>query len=372
MKPSLLPLLPAAVLGLLTSGCHRPPSEPPHRVVLVEEARRLRDLPLERVQTYLGVIRGENETDLSFKVGGILELIGPAPGRSWGEGDRVERDQILARLVQVDFAAERDSAAARLELARSRFQRAEQLLRDQAISPQEFDVIKAARDEAEAAFERARQALLDSTLRAPFAGHVLARLASPGETVLPGRPVLRVADLNTVSVELGVPDRLVAQIQPGQRIPVLVNTLEGRRFEGEVSEVGVAARESSRLFKVVLKVPNPGGELRPGMTASVSLREPPRFGPDAVLVRLSALVGRAQSVGPAPDTPPLAVFVVDDQGVARERPVRTDEIIRSSVVIIEGLRPGERVVVAGASQLQDGEPVEARLVATTGSAGGAP
>lgn len=344
----------------LPAGCRRAPAPVPPPVVRVEEARPLREADRESVQTYIGAIRGENETDLSFKVGGILELIGPAPGRNWGEGDRIEKGQVLARLVQVDFLAERDSAAARRDLAVSRLARAEQLLREEAISPQEYDVLKAARDEAVAAFERARQAYLDSTLRAPLAGHILARLASPGETVLPGRPVLRIADLSVVSVELGVPDRLVGQVHPGQRIPVTVNSLEGRRFEGEVAEVGVAAKESSRLFKVVLKVPNPGGELRSGMTASVNFQPPPRHQPDAVLVRLSALVGRTPAPEEGPDAPTLAVFVVDASGHARMRPVRTDDIIRSSVVITAGVRPGERVVVVGASQLHDGVRVDAR------------
>lgn len=348
------------LLPLALTACRQPPNPPPPPVVRVEVARPWREAEPDAVQTYIGLVRAENETELGFKVGGILERIGPEPGRHWGEGDRFDKDQVLAQLVQVDFVAERDSAAARRDLAESRLARAEQLRRDGAISPQEYDTLKAARDEAVAAFERARQAWLDSTLRAPFAGHVLARLASAGETVLPGRPVLRIADLSVMSVELGVPDRLVGQIRPGQRLPLTVHTLEDRRFEGEVAEVGVAAREGSRLFKVVLKVPNPERRLRSGMTASVSLAPSRDARGDAVLVRLSALVGRAAPADGAPNHPPLAVFVVDEQGIARERAVRTDEIIRSSVVITEGVRPGERVVVVGAAQLYDGARVDAR------------
>ncbi len=364
MKP-FPPLLAAAglLLAAALTGCRRPPPPPPPPVVRVEAARPWSISTTEAAQTYLGVVRAENETDLGFKVGGILERIGPEPGRQWGEGDRFDRDQVLAQLVQVDFLAERDSAAARRDLAESRLARAEQLRRDGAISPQEYDTLKAARDEAVAAFERARQAWWDSTLRAPFAGHVLARLANAGETVLPGRPVLRIADLSVMSVEVGVPDRRVGHLRRGQRLPLTVHTLEDRTFTGEVAEVGVAAKEGSRLFKVVLKVPNPDLRLRSGMTAAVALDPPPETRGEAVLVRLSALVGRSTGTAAAEgdaDAPALAVFVVDDQGFARERPVRTDEIIRSSVVITEGLRPGERVVVVGAAQLQDGVRVDAR------------
>lgn len=360
--------LPAALILLAVAfpGCRRPPPPPPPPVVRVEAARPWSASTPRTAQTYIGVVRAENETDLGFKVGGILERIGPEPGRLWGEGDRFERDQVLAQLVQVDFLAERDSATARRELAESRLARAEQLRRDGAISPQEYDTLKAARDEAAAAFERARQAWLDSTLRAPFAGHVLARLATAGETVLPGRPVLRIADLSVMSVELGVPDRRVGRLRVGQRLLLTVHSLEDRTFEGEVAEVGVAAMEGSRLFKVVLKVPNPDLRLRSGMTAAVRLDPPPETQGEAVLVRLSALVGRnARADGRGEDSSPaLAVFVVEDQGIARERPVRIDDIIGSSVVITEGVRPGERVVVVGAAQLHDGARVDARPLDT--------
>lgn len=360
MKPGLLlPLVPLALL-VLASCRPRPLPDPPATVVRVEPAQRLQDVSLQGSQTYIGMIRGENETDLSFKVGGTLELIGPAPGRNWGEGDGIEKDQVLAQLQQVDLKAELDSASARAELASSRLTRAEQLLRDQAISPQEFDVARSANEEARAALDRARQAFLDSTLRAPFHGRVLARVANAGETVLAGRPVLRVADLSVVSVDLGVPDRIVNQIKPGQLIPVAVNSLESRRFEGEVAEVGVAAKEGSRLFKVVLKVRNPRAELRSGMTASVTFQEPARDLTNAVLVRMSALVASSPRPEGSPAGPPLAVFVVDATGCVQERPVRTDDIIRSSVVVTSGLAPGEPVVVVGASRLHHGERVDAR------------
>lgn len=356
----------ALACGLSAVGCRRsgPVAGPPLTVVRYEPAQRLGDVKMQTRQTYLGVVRGENETDLSFKVGGLLDLIGSEPGKSWGEGDPIEANQVLAQLKQVDFKAELDSSKARAELARSRFARAEQLLRDQAISPQEFDVITAGQDEARAALDRAQQAFLDSTLRAPFAGRVLARLATGGEIVMQGRPVLRIADLSVVSVDLGVPDRVVNQIRPGQRIPLVVTALEGRQFDGEVSEVGVAAKEGSRLFKVVLKVQNSKGELRSGMTATATFQETPREFQDAVLVRLSALVSWSQAGTTGTNRDALAVFVVDDSGRAQERRVETDDLIRSSIVVTQGVKPGEKVVVVGASRLHDGEPVAAREFVT--------
>ncbi len=91
-----------------------------------------------------------------------------------------------------------------------------------------------------------------------------------GVTVAPGQRVLRFADTSLMSVELGLPDRLIGKLTPGQEIDVEISALEGLPpFKGRVSEVGVAASGEGRLFRVVIKVPNPDGLLRSGMTARI-------------------------------------------------------------------------------------------------------
>jgi RND family efflux transporter MFP subunit len=225
-----------------------------------------------------------------------------------------------------------------------------------AASPQEFDVAKAEMQATRAAWAQADQALKDSVIRAPYDGTILARLANPGETISPGNPVLKVANLERMSAELGVPEKLVGSIQIGKEIPLRVPALDALSFTGRISEVGVAAKEGARLFKVLMKLDNPNHLLKSGMTASVVLSEAAAFPPGSVLVPLSALVASSK-----PDaTASLAVFVVEADGKARERAVCTDEIVRSSILITAGLKPGEQVVTVGAGALYDGAPVDAR------------
>ncbi len=365
----------AALFGLVTLlaltavGCKRPPAPPPAPpVVRYEVARAVTNLVSQAgpgaSQTYLGIIRGETETELSFRVGGIIEGIGKAEG-DWREGTPVEKDAVLAWLQPADFLAVSNQARARFDYEAARFTNNVKLLAEKAISQQEMDAIQSAYRSAEAEFERACQNLRDSIIRAPFTGTIIARLANAGETVMPGRPVLRLADLKTVSVELGVPDRVLPEIRPGERQAVWIRALEGTPrgpvCEGVVTEVGVAAREGSRLFRVVIQVNNDDGAIKSGMTASVEIRPRPRFAPDAVAVPLSALVGLPGS----PDA--LAVFVVDDDGRARQRRVQTDDFIRSSVVITEGVAVGEKVVVVGAAGLHDGAVVQAQPLAPSGA-----
>jgi RND family efflux transporter MFP subunit len=129
-----------------------------------------------------------------------------------------------------------------------------------------------------------------------------------------------------------------------------VSGLEGMpAFKGRVSEVGVAASGEGRLFRVVVKVPNPDGLLRSGMTARIHVSDAAGVKPGTVVVPLSALVT-------FPPGTQVGVFVVQD-GKAVKRLVKTGDILNSSILITEGLRAGEQVVTSGAAFLHDGAPI---------------
>jgi RND family efflux transporter MFP subunit len=320
--------------------------------------------PMDHARTdgeasYLASVRFDHETDLSFKVGGILVSIGPAPGTDWDEGTPVKAGTVLAELKQADFTNALNSARARADLAGKTLERFRKLRLTDAISQQELDVTEADWQTAQSQLDQAEQNLRDSRLVAAKHGVVLMRYVNSGVTVSAGQKMLRFADTSLMSVELGLPDRLIGLLTPGKEVDVVVSGLEGLPpFRGRVSEVGVAASGEGRLFRVVIKVPNPDGLLRSGMTARIHVGDTPAAKPGTVCVPLSALVtlapdGRSAGSGPAQ----LGVFVVQD-GKAVQRAVKTGDILNSSILITEGLRAGERVVTSGASFLYDGAPIE--------------
>jgi RND family efflux transporter MFP subunit len=311
--------------------------------------------------SYLAAVKFDQETDLSFKVGGILGSIGPTntPDKDWDEGTPVKAGELLAELRQADFTNALNSARAEADLAKTTVERFRKLRQTDAISQQELDVTEAKWRTAQAALDQAEQNLRDSRLVATKDGVVLARYVNSRVTVAPGQRVLRFADTSLMSVELGLPDRLIGRLAPGQEIDVEISALEGvPPFKGRVSEVGVAASSEGRLFRVVIDVPNPDGLLRSGMTARIRVGDAATTAPGTVSIPLSALVtlvsdGSSQVGGQTQ----LGVFVVQD-GKAVKRSVKTGDILKSSILITAGLRAGEQVVTSGASFLYDGAPVE--------------
>lgn len=347
-------------LTLTLAGCSKPTARPPEktlvRTALVEPIDAAR---LDGDASYLASVRFDHETDLSFKVGGIVTAVGPANGSDWDEGTPVKAGTVLAELKQSDFTNAVYSARARAELMGKQLERFRKLRLTDAISQQELDVTEADWRTTQAQLDQAEQNLRDSRLVATQDGMVLARYINSRVTVGAGQRVLRFADTSLMSVELGLPDRLVGRLTPGKEVAVVVSGLEGRTpFPGRVSEVGVAALGEGRLFRVVIKVPNPDGLLRSGMTARIRVGDTPPAASGTVCVPLSALVSLAsngRSAGSGASA--LGVFVVQE-GKALQRTVRTGDILNSSILIAQGLRAGERVVTSGASFLYDGAPVE--------------
>jgi len=351
------------LLGLMCwgGGCERKlPVAPPTIVVRWDTVKPADSRRPAAGSTYIALVRGDIETDLSFKVGGILERIGNPNGADWQEGATFTNNQPLAQLVQADFTNALNKALANWEMDNSLFKRSSTLISKGVISSNEFDVITARAKESAAALAQARQALSDSVLRAPYDGTILARSAEAGETIPPGHPLLHIGDLRQMSLEFGVPDAVVGHIKANDTLPITISALGEMTCTGRVSEVGVAARKGERLFKVVLKVPNPAGRLKSGMTASVLLA--PRTQPNgpAVQAPLSALVTRTKISDPAQ---PFAVFVLVTDGAktrVREQPVAIGDLTDNSIVITNGLSAGDKVVVVGASMLYDDAPVAAR------------
>ena len=347
-------------IALALAGCGKPAARPPEKsLVRTAAVQPMSDVRSNGDASYLAQVKFDHETDLSFKVGGIVVSIGPAIGTDWDEATPVKAGTVLAELKQADFTNALNSAHARAELMGKQLERFRKLRTTDAISQQELDVTEADWRTAQAHLDQAEQNLRDSRLVAEKDGVVLARYINSHVTVSSGQRVLRFGDTSLMSVELGLPDRLVGRLTPGKDIPVEVSALEGLPpFRGRVSEVGVAASGDGRLFRVVIKVPNPDGLLRSGMTARIRVNDDASVTSGTVCIPLSALVTHPPGAGSeASGQAQLGVFVVQN-GKATKRAVKTGDIFSSSILVTEGLRVGEHVVTSGASFLYDGAPVE--------------
>jgi RND family efflux transporter MFP subunit len=148
-----------------------------------------------------------------------------------------------------------------------------------------------------------------------------------------------------------VPEYALRHLRLGQEFTIQLQD-DPKGYQGRVTSISPSADEKNRVFAVEVTVSNQKSVLKPGMIASISLAGIPK--PPVPSVPLSAIVSDPVTPGH------YAVFVAEERAgkwVARERGVTLGET-QESLVALDGVRPGEKIVVVGAAQLKDGDPIQ--------------
>lgn len=181
--------------------------------------------------------------------------------------------------------AQVDAAWAQLQMAEAALSAAEARLaaaRNGATAEQ-LAAARAQVRQAEAALDILQVQLAKSSIRAPMDGVVLNRLASPGESVVPGSRLLSLANLDEVFLTVYVPETQIGHIVLGQEVEVSVDSFPGERFSGKVVHVAERAEYTPRnvqsprerantVFAVKVALANPERTLKPGMPADATIR----------------------------------------------------------------------------------------------------
>jgi multidrug efflux system membrane fusion protein len=344
----------AAALAATACGGDRSPAAPPLPVTVVRVGGSSGDPGATR---YSGAIKADESVDVAFRVSGIVDAITQVRGadgrlRPIQDGDPVRKGQVLARLRQVEYRDQVAQSEAARRQAQADYERASQLYENRSTSKAEYDAAYARYTASQAQRSQAAVALEDATLRAPLDGVILRRTAEVGALGGPSAPAFSVANTRVVKVVFGVPDVVVARLRLGQTIPIQAEALPGTQLEGRVTRISPSADPNSRVFEVEAALPNPQGRLKVGMLAALQLTH--QAGDAGIFVPLAAIVR------PTGDTASYAVYVVagSSAATARLRRVRLGETSGNLVAVREGLRPGEQVVVRGATIVTDGQAVQ--------------
>lgn len=286
----------------------------------------------------VGTAIANESVEITSKVSNIVTAI------RFEEGQRVRRGSVLVELDGAQARAELAEAEAGLAQSRNQYSRGQDLSLQQALSGAELDQLEAALKTAEARVAAARARVSDTVIRAPFDGRTGFRRVSVGSLVSPGTVITTLDDSSLIKLEFTVPQTFLYALS--ERLPVVATTsgLPGRSFEGRVATIGSRIDPVTRSIGVRAELPNPDGELKPGMFMTVKLTGPERA---ALTVPEAAIV---------PEQGRTFVFVVDD-GVASRREVTVGRRQPGLAEIATGLREGERVIVAGSQKVRDGTPV---------------
>lgn len=307
-----------------------------------------------------GQISAENEVSLSFRIGGrIIERLGNV-------GDRVEPDQVLAKLdPQNELNALRSAQAAlsaaegRLTETSNAFERQKVLLPQgfttQALYDQAQQALRTAQsqlDNAEAQLHIAKDRVSYTQLKAGVAGSITARMAEAGEVVQPGQTVFQVARQDGRDAVFDVPAQVIRSAPADPKVVVSLTDDPSITASGRIRQVDPQADPITRTFRVRVGLIDPPSAMFLGATVKgrMELAATPGIAvPASALTRINGQP---------------AVWLVDpkDMTVSLHN-VQVERFDPGSVLLSHGLDGGEIVVTAGVQALHPGQKV--RLLGAT-------
>lgn len=297
---------------------------------------------------------GETKDDLVFEAVGTgrakrsvmlrLEAEGKIVASNLVSGARFAAGDVLLALEERNERLALELAETRLAEAVRVLERFERLRNTGAAATATLDEARTAAAVAALEVERAREALADHTLRAPFGGVAGLPNVEVGDWIDSSVDIATFDDRSLLLVEFDLPEQLLSRIGPGQKVTATTPAFGGRTFEGAVTDIDTRVDPVSRSARIRVAIPNDQDLLRPGASFTISLPLPGE---------------------PFPSVPELALqFAKGTLHVWRVNGEKAEKVDvrlvrrRNAEVLVEGpLQPGDLVVVEGTQRLIPGEKV---------------
>lgn len=304
------------------------------------ETAEVRVADSDTLLSAVGTLHSDESVVIAAEIAGRIEKIG------FAEGEAAKQGTLLIKLDSAVLQAELDRAVASRNLSKSNYQRAENLLKDHAVSKQERDEAYAKWQLDEAGVRLAQAQLAKASIKAPFAGTLGLRQFSLGDYIQPGQTLVNLEAIEQLKVEFSIPEKYLAEVKVGQLVALHSDAYPEQNFTGQVYAIDPQVDQASRSLIARGLLDNSKHLLFPGQFVKVQLR---------VATKLNALFIPEQALIPQPKTK-LVYRVVD--GKAEMVQVETGTRMKGWVEITSGLNVGDVVVTGGHQKIGPGSPVK--------------
>jgi membrane fusion protein (multidrug efflux system) len=316
--------------------------------------------PIYKTYTSVGTVAAGDFARITPKVAGRIKTIHVE------EGDQVEQGELLMLIDPFDYeqalqntAAIKNQAKVNLERVRRDLARMESLYQQKSVSQQTFQDTLSARDLALYEYDRsvvshetAKRNLEECSVSAPISGIVTQKGVNVGELTSPTQLAFVIMNMDTVKVEVDLPEEIFSSIREGSEGIITLDALAGKTFTGVISKIYPTIDPMSRTFKVTITLENPALLLRSGMTARSKVIQKAREA--ALCAPKSSLVQGEQG---------YIIYTINADTV-KKSPVKVGIEGDSVFEIIEGISLGDKVVTKGLAGLRDGMGVRIRAQAS--------
>jgi membrane fusion protein (multidrug efflux system) len=264
-------------------------------------------------------------------------------------GDRVRAGQVLVEMSSVEQAADLAEARAANDAAQEELRRYQELYDRGFASQARLDTVRAAAEAAQARVNAGGSRIADRTIRAPFAGVVGLRTASPGQYVRPGDQIGTLDDISEIKLDFDVPETQLSRLASGVEIVARTAAYPDRSFSGRISNVDSRVDPATRTVRVRAMLPNADEILRPGMLMTVEVRSNAR---EALAIPEIAILDQVDGAHV------YRVVARDGAQTVEIARIRTGQRAGGMAEVLEGLSEGDRVITEGLQSVRPGQPVQ--------------
>lgn len=264
-------------------------------------------------------------------------------------GDRVREGQVLVEMSSVEQAAALAEVQATNEQAQEDLRRTQELFDRGFVAQARLDAVRASAEAAAARLNAGNSRVSDRTIRAPFAGVVGLRLASPGQYVRPGDQIGTLDDTSQIKLDFTVTETQIARLQSGVELVARTAAYPDRTFTGVIANVDSRVDPATRTVRVRAILPNSDATLRPGMLMTVNVRSNPR---QALAVPEIAILDQIDGAYV------YRVVARDDAQAVELVRIRAGQRTGGMAEVLEGLTAGDQVITEGVQSVRPGQPVQ--------------
>jgi len=307
----------------------------------------------EEKRIFVGQVEAGQTADTGFELSGTLQQI------KVDEGDQIAKGDVLAVLDRDRLEAQREEAAAALQeaetflpLTEASLKRVQSISRRGAVSEQEVDEARQARDGARAAVRR-QKAILDridvdlqkSALKAPFDAIVVERLADEGRVIEVGSPVLRLKEQSTPEARVALANGLADHFDVGDSVVLKSNN---RDLNAVVKSILPVRNIRTRTVDVIFTLSD-DTNVRPGDLVELSMNN--TMDKDGFWVPLMALSETIRGL--------WSVYIIDENGLATRKIVDLIYQTEEKAFVRGNFQNGESIIAAGVHRIIPGQAVTA-------------
>jgi RND family efflux transporter MFP subunit len=364
MRHRVLSLL--SLIVLVVTGCSQKAEEDTAKTVPV----RVYAVKSESISNYVratGSVEGDEDVILYSKVSERVEKVNIRPGQAVAKDQILveQKNEVLKQGLDIAHAGLK-TAEAQAKLAAIDYERMSKLYSEKAISPQQYDQARTAKETAEHAseqarsmHEQAREQFENSLIKAPFDGVAAAVYVQRNQTIAMGQPVVQIVSPSKMKAKIYLTGADIQQVRIGQRVLIQFPTLPGKEFSGRVDKVNTAIDHTSKTLEVEIGFLSNDKRITSGLFGEFSIETLKNA--DRLVIPETALIPQTEirinrETGLQNTVKKFFLYVIENR-TARMREVKTGIANSGQIEITNGLALADSVIIVGQNIVKDGQPV---------------